>query len=291
MHPSGYKVEISRISQDEENDLGYDGVITTLVPLYVQFKRSIFNTPQFQGKVAKDRASCGYTNRSGFFSFTLHKDRNSKKYDQHNTLHTLSQHAKAVYAAPLFYKRAALSRLKQGVHPYPWHYEDVVVVDAAAPSFPVFFRQVRVLMDSITFPPHAPILDRASSHEYTYTRNGDLCFHSEPMPLDTPRKTLQKFIQETVEEYSRPDQRSFDDGRRIFKIIPDLFGADLRSRNLRSMLKSYMVELDFLSATWTGDVFNFVFEDMDTAGRFLLAEALMQNEFGISQYILRMGKA
>jgi hypothetical protein len=95
IHP-GYKVEISRISQDEENDLGYDGVITTLVPLYVQFKRSIFNTPQFQGKVAKDRASCGYTNRSGFFSFTLHKDRNSKKYDQHNTLHTLSQHAKAV---------------------------------------------------------------------------------------------------------------------------------------------------------------------------------------------------
>ena len=75
-----YFVEISRISQDEESTLGYDGVITTLVPFYIQFKRSTFHTPQFQGKTAKDRSACGFSNRYGFFSFTFHRNRNSKKY-------------------------------------------------------------------------------------------------------------------------------------------------------------------------------------------------------------------
>jgi hypothetical protein len=286
-----YFVEISRISQDEENDLGYDGVITTLVPFYVQFKRSTFHTPQFHGKTAKDRESCGYANRNGFFSFTLHKDRNSKKYDQHNALISLSQHAKAAYAAPLFYKRSQLSRLKEWAGTYPWHYKDITIIDSGKLTVPVSFRKVRVLMDSITFPPHAPIFDHLSSHEYTFSRNGDLCYHSEPQPVDAPRITLQEFVEDTVMNAFNQEQPDFDDGRWLFKFMPEFFHADWRSRSFKGTIKSYLVELDLLSATWNGNIFNFVIEDMDTRGRFLLAEALMQSEFGISQYILKMGKA
>ncbi len=289
MYPR-YFVEISRISQDEEKDLGYDGVITTLVPFYIQFKRSTFHTPQFQGKTAKERATCGYANRCGYFSFMLHKDRNSKKYDQHNALHVLSQNAKAAYAAPLFYKSSELSRLKEWAGFYPWHYEDIAIIDSSDPTAPFFFRHVRVLKDSITFPPHAPILDHVSSHEYTYSRNGDLCFHSEPLPIDTPRKTLQEFLEEIVRHAYSQEQRRFDDGRWLFKVIPEMFHADWNSRSFRSIIKSYLVELDLLPATWNGNLFNFVFDDMDTSSKFLLAEALLQNEFGISQYIVRMGK-
>lgn len=289
-YPS-YFVEISRISQDEESALGYDGVITTLVPFYIQFKRSTFHTPQFQGKTAKGRSACGFSNRHGFFSFTFHKNRNSKKYDQHNALYNLSQHAKAAYVAPLFYKRLELSRLKEWNHPYPWHYQDVIIFNSSVIRGSVGFRNVRVMMDSITIPPHASILDHTSSHEYTYSRNGDICFHSEPIPVETPRRSLQEFIEELVRGAAEQDQRRFDDGRWIFKVIPELFHADWRSRTLRSTIKSYLIELDFLAATWSGDLFNFIFEEMDTASRFLLAEALLHNEFGINQYLIRMGKS
>jgi|GEM_PF-2329569 len=286
-----YFVEISRISQDEERTLGYDGVITTLVPFYIQFKRSTFHTPQFQGKTTKDRESCGYSNRCGFFSFTLHKDRNSKKYDQHNALYSLSQHAKAAYVAPLFYKRSKLSRLKEWTHPYPWYYDDVVIVQSSTPHVPVVFRNVRVIMDSITIPPHAPIVDHTPSHEYTFSRNGNICFHSKPLPLDIPRTTLHEFIVQLVRSAQVQEQRRFDDGRWLFKVIPELFHTDWRSRGLKGTIKSYLVELDLLPATWSGDLHSFVFEEMDAASRFLLAEVLLQNEFGIMQYLMRMGKA
>ena len=119
--------------------------------------------------------------------------------------------------------------------------------------------------------------DHDASHEYTFSRNGDICFHSEPMPLDMQRTTLQEFIEEIVRNANRQDQGRFNDGRYLFKVIPELFQADWQSRNLRSTIKSYLVELDLLPATWNGNLFNFVFEDMDTAGRFLLAEALMDS--------------
>lgn len=91
------------------------------------------------------------------------------------------------------------------------------------------------------------------------------------------RTTLQEFIEEIVRNANRQDQGRFNDGRYLFKVIPELFQADWQSRNLRSTIKSYLVELDLLPATWNGNLFNFVFEDMDTAGRFLLAEALMDS--------------
>ena len=40
-------IEIRRISQADENELGYDGVLNTIVPFYIQFKRSDFYSPRF----------------------------------------------------------------------------------------------------------------------------------------------------------------------------------------------------------------------------------------------------
>jgi len=283
-----YFIEISRISQDDENDLGYDGVITSLVPLYVQFKRSTFHTPQFHGRTAHQRTSCGFQNRSGFFSFNLHKDRNSKRFDQHNTLYTLSQVARAVYAAPLFYKRSDLSQFKEQSRLYPWRYEDVLILDASLPGRVFAFPRMRVLFDSITIPPHAPITDRAASHEYSYTRNGDICFHSEPTPFDTPVKSLHDFILEVVQSVFDKDRHHFDDGRMVFEIIPDLYHANWRSRNFKSMLKSYLVGIDKIPSTWTGDIHEYIFRELDTADRFLLLEALLLQDFSIVQYVLRV---
>ena len=78
-------IEISRISQTNENELGYDGVLTTLVPFYLQFKRSAFYSPQFTGELMKNRKAVNLPVKNGFYAFDLLKKEG--KYAQHNTGH------------------------------------------------------------------------------------------------------------------------------------------------------------------------------------------------------------
>jgi hypothetical protein len=281
-----YSIEITRISQDEEKEFGYDGLITSLVPFYVQFKRSIFHTPQFNGKTAKDRTLCGYKNERGFFSFALHKDRNSGRYEQHNALYALSQKAKAAYVAPLFYRRNRLSELKNALVISPWHYRDVVIIDLNFKMKYMPFKRVRILKDSITIPPHREINDRLPSHEYTFTKNGEICFHSEPIPLDIPMKNFIDFIQELLESIIHNPK--IDDGRWIFEILPELFRTNWKSRVFKAMIRSYMVKIDLITEGWRGDLQNLILEKMDNISRFLLAESILENEFGIKQYLVKI---
>ena len=278
-----YKIEICRISQDEEAEFGYDGVVTSLVPFYIQFKRSIFHTAQFNGKTAKDRIRCGYHNKRGFFSFALHRNRNSKKYEQHNTLYALSKHAKAAYVAPLFYKRSKLSVLKSKIVRFPWYYRDIVIIDSKRR---IHFTNVRIFEDSITIPPHNIINDRRPSHQYTFTKQGEICFHSEPIRLDILKKNLYEFIREIIDS-TMPDPK-FDDGRWIFKILPELFLTNWKSREFKAMIKSYMTEIDLIPVSWHGNLQNLILEKMDNVSRFLLAESILGNEFGIHQYLVKI---
>jgi hypothetical protein len=285
-----YFVEISRVSQDEEKDLGYDGVLTSLVPFYLQFKRSIFYLPQFRGKIARDRANCGHRNTNGFFSFTLHKDRSTKGYDQHNKLYVLSQRSRAAYVAPLFYKKQSLTRYKSSVPPFAWSFADLEIVPVTALHMRLSFCNLRILHETMTFPPHAAITDHLPSHEYTYTHNGDICFHSKAISLNLPRKTLHDVIVEVIRQLVGSKTQSFDDGRIAIKLLAEIFNAKWGSRSFRSMVKSYMVDLDILPSTWQGDLLHFLLEKAGTMERFLLLEAILWGELRVAQYVAKRSK-
>lgn len=284
----GSQIEISRISQDDERDLGYDGVLTSIVPFYIQFKRSTFHTPQFSGKSARDRRRCGYPSTRGFFSFALHRDRTSRRYDQHNKLFALAQAGPAAYVAPLFYKKAPLSRYKEYRVRYPWTYKSVRITPASLPRTPIVFDRVRVLHETMTFPPHALVLDRKPSHQYTYTLGGEICFHSKPMPVDYPRRTLFDFVVDVVDSLEKEPTQRFADGREIIHIIEKMFLPDLTDRLYDQLLRTHLEEFDIISSSWKGSPKAFIMERASAVERLLVAESILWNELRIVQYVARM---
>jgi len=284
-------IEISRVSQDEEHGVGYDGVINSFVPFYLQFKRSTFHTPQFDGKTAKDRAACGYGNRNGFFSFTLHKDRVSKGYDQHNKLFALQQQFSTAYVAPLFYRKNALSQYKLLTPGFAWSYQNLNIATAANPRYPVALIDVRIFHETMTIPPHAPVTDHLPSHEYSYSHNGDICFHSKATPTDGPRKTLYDLLAGILHSLVESQTPLHVQSLAVIEMLPKVFSAEWKSRLFRSMLKSYMVELDILPAGWNGDLPHFLSNDLGTAARLMLSEAVLWGELRIAQYVARIRKA
>lgn len=284
-----YYIEISRVSQDEEREVGYDGVLTSIIPFYLQFKRSTFHQPQFRGKTARDRAACGHANRSGFFSFTLYKDRKTRGYDQHNKLYALSQQFTVAYVAPLFYKKDALSHFKLLVPDFAWTYDDVEVVIATSPHTSVILRNARILHETMTIPPHTTILDHLPSHEYSYSHNGDICFHSTVTSVDVPRKTLYDLVVDVLRKLTQEQTpRSLEVSKMAVKLLADVFATNWESRSFRSMLKSYLVELDMLPATWNGNLLSFLLEEVGTMERLLLSEFVLWHELRVVQYVARM---
>lgn len=153
-------IEISRISQDQERGLGYDGVLTAIVPFYVQFKRSQFYTPAYSGKLSKDRQKVfGKPLNSGFLAFKLHRDRHTQMYEQHNAMWKLSQYSSAAYVAPLFYKKRDLTALKQREVDLPWEYRQLKVRDRVfRMGYPL--KAVRTFKDSIVVIPHREVKDK-----------------------------------------------------------------------------------------------------------------------------------
>lgn len=295
----GYPVEISRVSQDQERYLGYDGVLTSLIPFYLQFKRSVFHTPQFTGKTARDRLSCGYPSRRGFFSFALHKDRVTKGYDQHNALHTLRRHYDAAYVAPLFYRKEALTRYKMLAPRFAWTYDDIRIRLPSDGDVDTLFRNVRILHETMTIPPHLPISDHVPSHQYSYIHDGEICFHSQARPLDFPPRTLHEMLTDVLRRlteegeprtrryYETQRHRSLEHAAMVVLLLPSMFGSNWETRSFRSMLKAYLVDLDVVTPTWNGNIRHFLEEKLGTMDRLLLTESILWNEFRIVQYVAR----
>ena len=285
-----YDIEITRISQDEERDLGYDGVMTCLVPFYIQFKRSCFNTPEYKGQLAYDRLNCGFADKEGFFSFRLHKDRQTHGYDQHNALFKLSQASKAAYVAPLFYKRRRLSSLKALSSMYPWTLKDIIVLESRPIPASVRFRRVRLLHDCITIPPHKDIPDRLASHHYSFTQRGNVCYHSDPERLDIPHLRFLEFLQEVIEKVISIDRKAIPNAIAVIKLLPELMGTYWSARYFKALIKNYLIDLDLVSERSTRSIETIVFKDLSETNRYLLTEHVVREEFSIVQYIVRVGK-
>lgn len=273
-------VEISRISQSDENELGYDGVLTTIVPFYIQFKRSDFYTPNFAGKLLKDREQVNLATDKGFFAFELLKKKDS--YGQHNAMYKLSQIAKAAYIAPMFYKKSDLTKMKNFAYDYiPAYYDDIIIFDNHFRRHHNF-QNVLLFKNTITIPPHAEITDNETSHHYTYCRQNKVGFHSEPINLDNSKsETIYYFIQNIFKQDNRSEEINFQ-AESIFNLIPSFFGLEMQSKEFDNILEASINRVSITDKETNVKSLKEKFSPLD---KLLLVEDILFNYFNIRQFI------
>ncbi|WP_153848713.1 hypothetical protein [Sphingobacterium paramultivorum] len=271
-------VEIRRISQADENELGYDGILNTIVPFYIQFKRSDFYSPHFSGKLATDRKNVSLPVDKGFFAFELLRKNN--RYEQHNAMCKLSQENKAAYVAPMFYKSGDLSKLKSEAEKFiPIYYDDILFYDPFYSGL-VTLRNLSLFRKSITIPPHDLVNDTNPSHHYSYSRDKKIGFHSEPTNLeDSNAQTLYYFIQEVFNQQGRESKSIIDSN---YRLLPELFGFESNSSDFSGILEASVRRVSVVDSETK---INSIIEQFDTIDKLIILEDILYHYFNIRQFI------
>jgi len=272
-------IEISRISQTDENELGYDGVLTTLVPFYLQFKRSDFYSPQFTGELMKNRKAVNLPVKNGFYAFELLKK--EKKYAQHNTMFHLSRIAKAAYVAPMFYKKSYLSKLKSYSNSFiPSYYDDVRIIDYHF-NRGFIFHNVRLFKNTITIPPHILISDNNPSHHYSYSRDYKIGFHSKPHNLENNKsQNLYFFLKDIFEQKKAEKIENISD--MLFNQIPQFFGLKGNSTEFFEIIKTSIKRISIIDDK---SDYNSIIKDLNFFDKLLIMEDILFQYFGIRQFV------
>jgi hypothetical protein len=284
-------IEISRISQQDEGDLGYDGILNSIVPYYIQFKVPTYFTPKYSGKLKLDRESLGKKDVNGFLGFKLRLDPKSSKFDQHNALFKLSKKQEAVYVSPKFYKKKHLSILKKEQFIYPWDYDDVVIID---PYYSHQFRRrlfknIKLFSSSITIPIHKEITDKAKSHSFSFNLLNETIFHSEPETLEgEPVMNLSEYlyqiVNQEIESRENPDSNLEAFPNNIILDIPEIFDLPWRSPILREIFHS---ELLFLGIKFSkSNPLETELVNLDLNEKLILLEIVLEKYFNIHQYLI-----
>lgn len=276
-----YPVEISRISQQDEKEIGYDGVLTSIVPFYIQFKRSTFYTPSFTGKTMIDRQRSRLSTNRGYYGFNLHLNKKSEP-EQHNKLFTLSQISKAIYVAPLFHKKIQLSKYKMQDNFFPWEYRDIEINDGLFRRIPI--KSVRFFHDLITIPPHKHISDDLVNHSYTYSRDLDICFHSDPEVIDSDGRNLfSVFLYEILS--NQENDIDFDiHANKMMGLIPELLDLEDESKKLlvilQSIISSTLIGMDLEEI----ESFEELQKRLTSYEKLVVVEQILYKYFNIIQY-------
>lgn len=283
---SPWPLEISRVSQDAEHELGYDGFLNSLVPFYIQFKSADFCLPQFEGTSKQDRVTLGLPCQKGFFRFKLHKDKTTKKYDQHNALFKLACTERAAYIAPTFYRKPQLTAFKQMAITAPWSYHDYMIYD-----FPLHrdipTRSSRAFAHCMTIQPHREITDTEPSHYYSYVESGFVAFHSDPERVEKGVQPLSRFLGYVGEAVFEGRNQSIPVRDRLLKLLPKLYGLTWESKGFLAIVRSTLIDLDLFPHTRSTNIQKWVFEVLGLNHILLLVESMLLEDFNIIQYVAK----
>jgi hypothetical protein len=174
---AGRRYTINTYAGIKENVRGYDLKVCALVPLFLQLKVANFHPVFSRATVVAARRSKGITDNPGCYSFSLHPDKKSKQYKQHNLLAALHSGGNyARYIAPLFHTAADLEHFKYSFRQPYWGPRAMGFWDGDW----VDWRNYLSFDHSISILPHKHISDSTTTpHQYTYSSNNLVCFHSE----------------------------------------------------------------------------------------------------------------
>lgn len=281
MYPSSF-VEISRISQQDEKEIGYDGVLTSIVPFYLQFKRSSFFTPSFRGKLMCDRRNFKLSTKRGFFGFSLHLNKNGES-EQHNVLFELSKRYKAAYIAPMFLKKTQLTEYKMQALKYAWIYDDVFIFDSEIDD--LYLYRVKFFDKLVTIPPHKLISDRFVTHQYSFSSDNEICFHSEPELIKAEGKVTFNAFLHSILSNENLEVNLAEHANNMISLLPKFLTLEFESEPFRFVLTDSAIyngifSDKILKMERVADIIKQLTPYMKLA----IVEDILKRYFGIIQY-------
>ncbi len=267
---------ISRISQSAERVLGYDGVLTSALPFYIQFKRSTLYREEYSGKLSSDRKAV-FGLEHYFYGFELHKDSKTGLFEQHNALHALSANFPCAYIAPLFHRSKQLSGYKTRKHnrSYPWRYHEGVIHDGPAGTV----YRARMFDMTAAISPHKNLPSADPAHHYTYNRELDVCFHSVPEPLGPRGGSFGRFLGGVISSFEQRDfaPPHFDE---LISLVARLYPAEARESLSR------VVRLHAPTAESWQSIY-----ELPKYVQLAVIEDLLWQDFGVRQYVAHTSAA
>ena len=167
---------------------------------------------------------------------------------------------------------------------------DVEIMDIDPDYAGLYFMQVRMFRNCVTIPPHRKITDKDPSHHYSFTADGALCMHSEPEHPEVQVLSWSEFLLQLMADVDAVSENSVFSNLWLAKLLPDLYGLTWESKAFRSIIKSYLVDLDLFPHRSSPNVMTFVMNELSFEDRFLLAERMLEEDFRIIQLLIRTGR-
>lgn len=261
---------ISRISQSSERHLGYDGVLSSALPFYIQFKRSALYRAGYSGQLSLDRKSV-FGPEHSFYGFELHKNSKSGLFEQHNALYALAANFPCAYVAPLFHRSKQLSDYKTRKPPrlYPWYHHRGVIHDGPAG----FAYRARIFDMTVAIAPHKHLPNPDPSHHYTYSRKLEVCFHSTPEPFESRDRSFSRFLGNVMDSFEQRGTEPPRFGGLVERI------AGLYPPERQEYLTSFVRLHDPTADSWRS-----VYE-LPATLQLAVVEDILWQDFGIRQYV------
>lgn len=194
---NGSNFEINYYSGTEERERGYDIEVLSHIPIYLQVKRSSYYPSQSGQKIMALRNSWGYKDINGAYSFSLHIDKITGDYKQHNLLVDLNQNnSYARYIAPLFFKKSTLERVSYNQLLPRWSVVNRHLINEYDVESFLDWRDYVTFQQTITILPHKRVSKTKNHiHKYFFNGNNELSFHSEPEQVGNEHaQSLEDFI-------------------------------------------------------------------------------------------------
>jgi hypothetical protein len=183
------------ISRAKERWLGADARLFSgkrFLPFYMQFKRPFAHVYTSRARIISDRSKLSppLSIAPRILNFSLQRKQQHHRDFQHNVLYRLRQRllkrglGDAAYVCPLFLDRQTyffnshFAGLRRWLRYWPSRaYDRHDLRIALASGGLVTIRDLPLLAEHVSIPPHAPVT--SSEHKYSFTEKGtEVCFHS-----------------------------------------------------------------------------------------------------------------
>ncbi|MCW7498535.1 hypothetical protein ND860_18515 [Leptospira levettii] len=273
-----YFLEISRISQNEEKEKGYDGILNTLIPIYIQFKRSKFYLPTFAGDLKKGREKLQKPTDKGFYAFNLHPD-DTGGFKQHNTLFTLNKNHKAIYIAPLFHKKSQLTKYKN-LHPkFLYRYFDPFIYEH---GHKYQFKSIPLFDHLVSIVPHKLVSSKGITHHYAFDKERNITFHSEPENPEIKILSLNEFFNSLIDS----NEKNTINLESYISTVEEIFSRKINSTVLKKIFYYYYRRNGFSFYTGNSNLLNI--KKLGILNFLFIFEQILEDFFGIKQYFLEI---
>lgn len=246
----GGRAKVRQITQRQERYRGgYDAVVSTVLPFYVQAKTASFHPDHSASDIISDRNGLGINSSPGAFAFYLRKHQGTTEPLQHNALYWMSLRSMAAYVCPTFLSEEALdSRIEEALNVRRhevWSYQETAYHEPTKGH--VSKIRARHFAGLVTIVPHR-LVDHYL-HRYSYDKHScpAVVFHSDPEKVPDSKPFSEFFSAIGFDQQNI--ERGNPDERRAFKSVDALRASQLQwiEESFASSDQGFSVSLPDLS--------------------------------------------